>query len=335
MEHYGVRGAVHQWFASYLSNREQFVSVNRHNSSLKKVSCGVPQGSVLGPLLFFIYINDLPNATKSLSFFLFADDTNIYFESDDIEKLTKKINKELVKLKKWLDCNKLSLNVNKTNFVMFYSPKKPISDNIFIKFGKKVIERVKYVKFLGILMDEHLSYKYHIQELHKKLSKTSGIFFKISHQLSKEILVSLCYSLFSSLLSYGLLVCGLTCESYKLALFRLQKKVVKCIHSEPLHTHSSPLFKSSNLLKLDDLLKVNILSFVYKATNNLSPSCFQDYFTYNSNIHGYRARQVERGDLYKKYHRSSLWNNIPICIRVSQSQSLFRTKLKAYFVDQY
>ena len=123
MEHYGVRGVVHQWFASYLSNREQFVSVNGHNSSLKRVSCGVPQGSVLGPLLFLIYINDLPNATKSLSFFLFADDTNIYFGSDDIEKLTKKINKELVKVKKWLDCNKLSLNVNKTNFVMFYSPK--------------------------------------------------------------------------------------------------------------------------------------------------------------------------------------------------------------------
>ena len=197
-------------------------------------------------------------------------------------------------------------------------------------------------------MDEHLSYKYHIQELHKKLSKTSGIFFKIRHQLSKEILESLYYSLFSSFLSYGLLVWGLTCESFKLALFRLQKKVVKCIHSEPLHTHPSPVFKSSNLLKLDDLLKVNILSFVYKATNNLTPSCFQDYFIYNSNIHGYKTRQVERGELYKKhrnttmyglrsmiYHGSSLWNNIPIYIRVSQSHSLFRTKLKAYSINQY
>ena len=124
--------------------------------------------------------------------------------------------------------------------------------------------------------------------------------------------------------------------------FVFRKKVVKCIHSEPLHTHSSPLFKSSNLLKLDDLLKVNILSFVYKATNNLTPSCFQDYFIYNSNIHGYKTRQVERGDLYKKhrnttmyglrsmkYHGSSLWNNISIYIRVSQSHSLFRTKLEA------
>ena len=89
MEHYGVRGVVHQWFASYLSNWEQFVSVNGHNSSFGKVSCGVPQGPVLHPLLFLIYINDLPNSTKSLSFFLFANDTNIYFESNNIGKLEK------------------------------------------------------------------------------------------------------------------------------------------------------------------------------------------------------------------------------------------------------
>ena len=140
---------------------------------------------------------------------------------------------------------------------------------------------------------------------------------------------------------------GRTWEFYKLALFCLQKKGMKCIHFEPLHTHSSPQFKSSNMPKLDDLLKVNILSFVYRATNNLTPSCFQDYFIYNSNIHGYKTRQVERGDLYKKhrykamyglrsmkYHGSSLWNNIPIYIRVSQSHSLFRTKLKAYFINQ-
>ena len=162
------------------------------------------------------------------------------------------------------------------------------------------------------------------------------------------MLVSLYYSLFSSFLSYCLLVWGLTCESYKLALFRLQKKVVKYMNFEPLHTHSNPIFKSSKLLKLDDLLKLNILSFVYKTTNNLIPSCFQGYFTYNSIIHGYETCQVERGDLYKKhrkttmyglrsmeYHGSSLWNNTPTCIRVSQSNSLFRNKLKTYIIDQY
>ena len=94
MEHYGIRGTALNWFHSYLSNRKQFVSVNGHSSSLRGISCGVPQGSVLGPLMFLIYINDLPNTSKFFSFSLFADDTNIYCESDDLTLLTRKVNKD-------------------------------------------------------------------------------------------------------------------------------------------------------------------------------------------------------------------------------------------------
>ena len=248
-------------------------------------------------------------------------------------------------MKKWLDCNKLSLNITKTNFVIFHSPNKPVPDDVCIKFGKKVIKRVKYVKFLGILMDEHLSYKYHIQELHKKLSKTSGIFFKIRHQLSKEMLVSLYYFIFSSFLRYGLLVWGLTCESYKLALFCLLKKLVKCIHFEPLHTYSNPIFKFSKLLKLDDLLKLIILSFVYKTTNNLTSSRFQGYITYNSIIHGYETHQVERDGLYKKHRNTTMmafvqWNimdhhygTIPLPIFVFHNL-IHYLEIKTYIIDQ-
>ena len=95
------------------TSNQQFVSVNGHSSSLCDISCGVPQGSVLGPLLFLIYINDLPNSSKFFSFFLFADDTNIYCESDDLALLTRKVNKELKKVKLWLDSNKLALNIEK------------------------------------------------------------------------------------------------------------------------------------------------------------------------------------------------------------------------------
>ena len=157
MEHYGIRGCALEWFKSYLSNRKQYVFVNGSNSNLLPINCGVPQGSALGPLLFLTYINDLPNASKKLTFYLFADDTNIYYESKDLSDLIRIVNKELRLVKKWLDSNKLSLNIDKTNCIIFHSSSINVSSGSDIRIGKKYIKRVKFVKFLGLLLDEHLS----------------------------------------------------------------------------------------------------------------------------------------------------------------------------------
>ena len=105
LEHYGIRGVELSWFSSYLSKRRQFVSVNGSTSDYLEVSCGVPQGSVLGPLLFLIYLNDLPSVSKVLSFYVFSDDTNIFYSSSDLITLQKVMNRELMKVKKWLDAN--------------------------------------------------------------------------------------------------------------------------------------------------------------------------------------------------------------------------------------
>ncbi|MCP4484330.1 MAG: reverse transcriptase family protein [Flavobacteriaceae bacterium] len=348
LEHYGIRGTALAWFESYLTNRRQSVSINGYSSSMCSISCGVPQGSVLGPLLFLIYINDLPNVSSMLSFFLFADDTNIYLEAGDLNSLTQTINKELSKVKSWLDCNKLALNIDKTNFVLFHSPRKILPDQINIKFGHKKVSRAKYVKFLGILLDEHLSWKYHITELHKKLSKTSGIFFKIRHYIPLQPLISLYHSLFSSFLSYGITAWGLTYGTYLKPLFLLQKKILRCISFQNFIAPSAPIFHSLKILKLEDMIHSNVLNFAYKAMNKLSPTCFHNFFTPNSSVHRFGTRQVTRGDLFKslknttlyglktiQYFGSKLWNTLPLFIRVSGSASVFRSNLKTFFLDSY
>ena len=183
LEHYGIRGTTLDWLKSYLSDRKQYVSVNGSNSSCLNVTCGVPQGSVLGPLLFLIYINDLPRSSSKLTFYLFADDTNIYYESNNLDMLQRTVKIELKKVKMWLDVNKLSLNIDKTNFIIFKSPHHSITEAVSIKIGNLPIRKTSYVKFLGVLLDENLSWKYHLTELSKKLARTCGMFFKVRHFL--------------------------------------------------------------------------------------------------------------------------------------------------------
>ena len=242
LDHYGIRGNVFDWFKSYLSGRKQYVSVNGSNSSYLDVTCGVPQGSVLRPLLFLIYINDLTLSSSKLDFYLFADDANIYYEANNLILLQRTVNKELNKVKTWLDINKLSLNIDKTNFIIFKSPQHSSSDIINIKIGNLPVKKTCYVKFLGVLLDDNLSWKYHLTELSKKLARTCGLFFKVRHFLPVDVLICLYNSLFSPFMQYGILVWGLTYESYINPVFLLQKRVIKAISFHHFTSHSSLLF---------------------------------------------------------------------------------------------
>ena len=211
IEHYGVRGIPLDWFKSYLTNRKQYLSVRGNISETMEVGCGVPQGSVLGPLLFLIYINDLSKVSKKLTFFLFADDTNIYYESQDLTEIQKTVNKELKKVCKWLDSNCLALNISKTNFVIFHSPRnKP---DYYSQIWKKKISQEACVKFLGLLLDSNLSWKAHVTELARKLSRSVGLFYKLRHYASLDIKL-LYHGIFYPFLMYGIHLWGLTFDSY-------------------------------------------------------------------------------------------------------------------------
>ena len=237
-------------------------------------------GSVLGPLLFLIYINDLPLSSSKLAFYLFADDTNIYCESESLDQLQSVVNRELKKVKMWLEVNKLSLNIDKTNSIIFKSPQRSLPETVSIKIGKFPIKRTCYVKFL-VLLDENLSWKYHLTEISKKLARTCGMFFKVRHFLPinilVNILVSLYNSLFSPFLQYGILVWGLTYETHINPVFLLQKRVIRAIAFEHFTSLTTPLFSDLKILKLHDLFQLKLLFFVYDCVNKISPSCFHSF----------------------------------------------------------
>ena len=339
LEHYGIRGIPLQWFHSYLSNRKQYVSVNGFSSDELNIIHGVPQGSVLGPLLFLIFINDLPNISKHLTFYLFADDTNIYYESSNLLHIQEIVNRELRRVRKWLEANRLALNIDKTNFVIFHSQQRKIADQIVLRIGRKKINQETCVKFLDVLLDSNLSWKSHLTELSKKLARTAGLFYKIRHYAPMDTLILLYYGLFESFLSYGVSVWGSTYPMYTDPIFILQERILKIITFNKGTVSSAPLFDSLQILKLSDLFKLQVTSFVYECLNSLAPIYFREYFTSIQSIHSIGTRQSKKGDLYalrcnttqyglRSIHYSGvrIWNSLPVEIRNSQSLPNFKKK---------
>ena len=184
---------------------------------------------MLGPLLFLLYINDLPNISNIFQFYLFADDTNIYYEAENLDKLELVINNELKKLHTWLSVNRLSLNIDKTNFVVFHPFNKPLTKKITLKIYKKAISEKDHVEYLGIVIDSTLSWRNHIDTVATKISKTIGLLYKLRYFVDTKIIKTLYYSLVYPHLIYGIEVWGSADETHLNKLLILQKKIVRLI----------------------------------------------------------------------------------------------------------
>ena len=350
LEFYGIRGFALSWFRSYLSNRSQYTHYNGIDSDTQNVKCGVPQGSVLGPLLFIIYTNDHPSCLNLTKTILFADDTTIYLSSNDHDLLYKIMNDELDRLTDWFQANKLSLNATKTNYMLFTN--RDIQNlNTTLTLGNSIIDKVKCTKFLGMYIDENLKWNEHTHKVTQKLTRSYYAINKAKHSLNKRHLSTVYYSMVYPYLIYGITLWGNAPKIHLTKLITIQKKIIKMVSAAKYSAHTEPLFKTLKILKLEDVYHHQILNYVYKyVRGHLSPSLSQ-LFTLAQDYHERDTRQSTTYKLlsYKPrttvacqsiaYMGPKLWNKIPHSLYIHNNNTIilatFSKRIKFEIISKY
>ena len=291
LEYYGIRGVPLKWFKSYLSNRTQYVQYHNENSDRMNIICGVPQGSVLGPLLFVIYVNDLSSSLDNSNSIQFADDTTVYISGKNKPALYAQMNGELNILTDWFYSNKLSLNVSKTNYMFFSNSQEHSATDQQLKMANVTIDRTNCFKLLGLYIDEQLNWSEHIKRCQSKLSSALYAFHRVKGLIPIECLKMLYYTLVYPHLTYGIVLWGATHKTYIERLYRSQKKILRAMYSATFFEHSHPLFSQLKILKIEDIYNIEVSKFMYKHSINDLPIDLSNLFQHTSNIHGYGTRQ--------------------------------------------
>ena len=305
---YGLRGVAQEWIQSYLENRKQFVSFNSCHSEILNVTCGVPQGSILGPKLFIMYINDICKVSQVFKYILFADDTNLLCCDRDLDKLVRMINGGLEQLQTWFSVNRLSLNISKTNYMIFGNRK--ITADICVRINKEKIKRVNSTTFLGVVIDCKLNWKSHILSVRSKLSKCCAIMYRASSLINKHGMHILYYSLFMPYIMYCAEVWGNTYATNIHCLVLLQKRVIRLTCGAKRLDHTNLLFHNVHILKLPDLVKLKTAIIMFKAYRYILPMNVQKLFR----IHDSRYSSRYKCKFKQIYIRTNLKS---MCISVT------------------
>jgi hypothetical protein len=362
MEKYGIVGVELEWFKSYLTGRSQVVDINGIHSNPRDIDISVIQGSILGPIMFLIYINDLPNATNLLTF-MFADDTSTLKSMANLNELISNVNIELKKMATWFRCNKMAVNTSKTKFIIFRTRGKTIdNDNVNILFNDNEpnvdddpnlifpLARVydnnpilnnRTYKLLGVHLDEYLTLNHHVSQICSKLSRALFQIKKARFILPLTALKTLYTAMFHSHLLYCTNIVSITSQTNINKIFLIQKKAIRVITNSVYNAHTNPLFQQLRILPFPNLIRFRKLQFMHSVYNNYCSESFSTIWIKNEHRrieHNLRNAndfllphlRIELLRKFPAYSFAHVWNSIgdlkfqpnPITFRISLEEEM-------------
>ena len=291
-------------------------------------------------------MNDITNTSTLLDFILFADDTTILFSTNDIVSQIPLINRELLEVSNWFKANKLSVNATKTNYMIMGTPKMTsMIEQTEIILDNTKLDRVTKPKFLGVIIDENLTWKNHIDGITKTISRNIGMINKLKFFVPERILRTLYCTLVLPYINYGILIWGQACKTYLEKIYKLQKWVLRIISNSHYRSHSTPLFHKYDILNVYDMYKLEVGVFMYRYFANLIPESFNTFFTKRCDIHNYHTRnncnlnQTRNKRVFTdRTIRTTgpiLWNSLDDKTKKLLSTKHFRNSYKSSLISSY
>lgn len=342
---YGMGGNVLRWFQSYLSDRTQICQYGNSTSLPKLVPLGVPQGSVLGPLLFILYINDMKKAIKHCDVNLFADDTVIFVAEKNAEAASRKLREDIKLLDTWLKVKKLKLNVQKTKTMIISNKKQLNYADLKIYIEGIEIERVEVFKYLGVLIDQKLTFKAHIDNVIKKIAKKYGMLVRLSSQMTFWSKIFVYKTLVAPHIDYCSSVIFLASDIHQKRLQRLQNKFMRFILSCNRYTPIRVMLDTLQWLSVKERIVFNVLTIIFKLTNNLLPEYLTNIILRGRNIHNYSTRRSDdlrvvpftMTSTQKSIYFSGIriFNELPIEIRTMRSVPEFKRNCVRWIKERF
>lgn len=343
---YGIRGLALDMIRSYLSNRTQSLKYHNTISSPLTVNCGVPQGSILGPLLFILYINDLPTVISGPKFSIFADDTVFYIEASTINDLQTKINTYLPSITEWFLANRLTINSKKT-FYQVYSNFLFNPEQFDIEINNQRIQHSYTVKYLGVLIDQNLKWQSHINHLSAIINRNIGIISRARHLLSSYHLLLLYNSLILPYLSYCTAIWGSNYISSIQKIIIAQKRAVRIIDNSPFNAHTNAIFIKHKLLKFQDIVSLQQLIILFRFLRGDLPAFFSQLLSLHTNVRLTRSHYHFNIPFTNRNYRTfsisiagpKIWNSIVPALgsieEIPARLQVFKRIIKDHFLHSY